>query len=125
MNTIEETIKMAGFGKRKMMRKQIELFEKDLEEGEKLMGVAMSHPKSIEQLYITNKRVISHKMVGLFENTRVDVPLDKISSVNTNIKGFNMEIQLVSSINGAAVSRVPVHIGSQVKQLIQTLLLEK
>ncbi|MEM5673471.1 hypothetical protein AAHB54_29880 [Bacillus cereus] len=44
INTIEETIKLAGWGRRKAMRKQIELFEKDLLDDEKLLGVATSNP---------------------------------------------------------------------------------
>ncbi|MGG6361239.1 hypothetical protein ACQ5SI_18620 [Peribacillus frigoritolerans] len=43
MDTIEETIKLAGWGRKKAMRKQIEMFVKELLESEDLLGVAASH----------------------------------------------------------------------------------
>ncbi|MBT2722331.1 PH domain-containing protein [Bacillus sp. ISL-46] len=123
MNTVEETIKMAGFGKRKMMRKQIELFEKDLLAGEELLGVATSFPKPTEQLYVTNKRIFSHKIKGVFENEKVEIPLSSISSVNTKVKGLSAEIEIVTSNNKCSVEKIPLNIAPEIKKLIDSLVM--
>ncbi|EKS8361264.1 PH domain-containing protein [Bacillus pacificus] len=124
INTIEETIKLAGWGRRKAMRKQIELFEKDLLDDEKLLGVATSKPNPIEQLYITNKRIIAHKIKGVFQNNKVEIPLSSISSVNTNVKGLSVEIVIVTSNNTASVEKIPLHVAQEIKKLLDSLILK-
>ncbi|MED3036089.1 hypothetical protein CBR56_24490 [Bacillus thuringiensis] len=124
LNTIEETIKLAGWGRRKAMRKQIELFEKELLEDEKLLGVATSKPNPTEQLYITNKRIIAHKIEGVFQNNKVESPLSSISSVNTNVKGLSVEIVIVTSNNTASVEKIPLHVAQEIKKLIDSLILK-
>ena len=124
LNTIEETIKLAGWGRRKAMRKQIELFEKELLEDEKLLGVATSKPNPTEQLYITNKRIIAHKIEGVFQNNKVEIPLSSISSVNTNVKGLSVEIVIVTSNNTASVEKIPLHVAQEIKKLIDSLILK-
>ncbi|MDA1967655.1 PH domain-containing protein [Bacillus hominis] len=124
LNTIEETIKLAGWGRRKAMRKQIELFEKELLEDEQLLGVAASKPNPTEQLYITNKRVIAHKIEGVFQNNKVEIPLSSISSVNTNVKGLSVEIAIVTSNNTASVEKIPLHVAQEIKKLLDSLILK-
>ncbi|WP_368906696.1 PH domain-containing protein [Bacillus wiedmannii] len=124
LNTIEETIKLAGWGRRKAMRKQIELFEKELLEDEKLLGIAASKPNPTEQLYITNKRIITHKIEGVFQNNKVEIPLSSISSVNTNVKGLGVEIVIVTSNNTASVEKIPLHVAQEIKKLIDSLILK-
>ncbi|HHT7235542.1 TPA: PH domain-containing protein [Bacillus cereus] len=124
LNTIEETIKLAGWGRRKAMRKQIELFEKELLEDEKLLGIAASKPNPTEQLYITNKRIIAHKIEGVFQNNKVEIPLSSISSVNTNVKGLSVEIVIVTSNNTASVEKIPLHVAQEIKKLIDSLILK-
>ncbi|PEC96555.1 hypothetical protein CON17_13065 [Bacillus thuringiensis] len=124
LNTIEETIKLAGWGRRKAMRKQIELFEKELLEDEKLLGIAASKPNPTEQLYITNKRIIAHKIEGVFQNNKVEIPLSSISSVNTNVKGLGVEIVIVTSNNTASVEKIPLHVAQEIKKLIDSLILK-
>lgn len=124
MNTIEETIKKAGWGKRKIMRKQIELFEKELLEDEELLGAVASYPKPKEQLYVTNKRVISHKLEGLFDNTRVEIPLSSISSINVKSKGLRgTAIEIVASNNKASVDNVMPDVAQEIKKLIDSLIM--
>ncbi|COE97941.1 hypothetical protein CON66_16670 [Bacillus cereus] len=124
LNTIEETIKLAGWGRRKAMRKQIELFEKELLEDEQLLGVAASKPNPTEQLYITNTRVIAHKIEGVFQNNKVEIPLSSISSVNTNVKGLSVEIAIVTSNNTASVEKIPLHVAQEIKKLLDSLILK-
>ncbi|KZD43493.1 hypothetical protein COE92_16320 [Bacillus wiedmannii] len=124
LNTIEETIKLAGWGRRKAMRKQIELLEKDLLEDEKLLGVAASKPNPTEQLYITNKRIIAHKIEGVFQNNKVEIPLSSINSINTNVKGLSSEIIIVTSNNIASVEKIPLHVAQEIKKLIDSLIMK-
>ncbi|MGQ7723567.1 MULTISPECIES: PH domain-containing protein [unclassified Bacillus (in: firmicutes)] len=124
LNTIEETIKLAGWGRRKAMRKQIELFEKELLEEEKLLGVAASKPNPTEQLYITSKRIIAHKIEGVFQNNKVEIPLSSINSINTNVKGLSSEIIIVTSNNTASVEKIPLHVAQEIKKLLDSLILE-
>ncbi|MCW1939370.1 PH domain-containing protein [Bacillus anthracis] len=124
LNTIEETIKLAGWGRRKAMRKQIELFEKELLEEEKLLGVAASKPNPTEQLYITNKRIIAHKIEGVFQNNKVEIPLSSINSINTNVKGLSSEIIIVTSNNTASVEKIPLHVAQEIKKLLDSLILK-
>ncbi|GCF75661.1 hypothetical protein BC2926_32020 [Bacillus cereus] len=124
LNTIEETIKLAGWGRRKAMRKQIELFEKELLEEEKLLGVAASKPNPTEQLYITSKRIIAHKIEGVFQNKKVEIPLSSINSINTNVKGLSAEIVIVTSNNTATLEKIPLHVAQEIKKLLDSLILK-
>ena len=124
LNTIEETIKLAGWGRRKAMRKQIESFEKELLEEEKLLGVAASKPNPTEQLYITSKRIIAHKIEGVFQNNKVEIPLSSINSINTNVKGLSSEIIILTSNNTASVEKIPLHVAQEIKKLLDSLILE-
>ena len=121
MNTIEETIKLAGFGRKKALKKQIEVFEKDLLEGEDLLGVATSFPNPTEQLYITNQRIIAHKILGIFENKRTEIPITSFSSSNIVLKGLGASIEIVASNNSAKVEKMHVHIAYEIKKLIDSL----
>ncbi|MCU4837379.1 hypothetical protein COK59_02065 [Bacillus thuringiensis] len=124
LNTIEETIKLAGWGRRKAIRKQIELFEKNLLDDEKLLGVATSKPNPTEQLYITNKRIIVHKIEGMLQNNKVEIPLSSINSINTNVKGLSSEIIIVTSNNTASVEKIPLHVAQEIKKLLDSLILK-
>lgn len=124
VNTIEETIKLAGWGRRKAMRKQIELFEKELLNDEKLLGVAASNPNPTQQLYVTNKRIIVHIIEGVFENKRIEIPLSSISSINTSTKLSGTEIEIIASNNQASVEKIALHIAQEIKRLLDSLILK-
>lgn len=124
INTVEETIKLAGFGRRKAMRKQIELMESQLQKDEKLIGVAASNPQPTEQLYITDKRVIVHKIKGVMSNNKVEIPLSSISSVNTSAKGLYATIEVVTSNNKAIVGKIPVPIAQEIKRILDSYILQ-
>lgn len=125
MNTIEETIKFAGWGRRKVMRKQIEAFENQLIDGEEMIGAIASYPRPTEQLYITNMRVIVHKIEGVLSNTRVEIPLSTISSINVNSKLLSTRIDIVASNNVATIDNTPVHIAQEIKKILDTLILKQ
>lgn len=122
MNTIEETVKLAGFGKRKMMQKQIDLFTKDFGPGEELLGVVVSMPKPNEQFYVTNKRVITNKILGTFSNERKEIPLSSISSVNMSTKGLTAGLEVVASNNKAFAENLPINVAQEVKKILDSLL---
>lgn len=122
MDTIQETIKLAGLGRKKAMQKQIELFENSLLDGEKLLGVGASFPKPIEQIYVTDKRIIAHKIEGIFKNEKVEIPLSSISSINTTVKGLGASIEILASNNKASVEKLHIHIAQELKKLIDSLL---
>lgn len=122
MDTIQETIKLAGWGKKKAMQKQIEFFESSLLEGEKLLGVGASFPKPTEQIYVTDKRIIVHKIEGIFKNEKVEIPLSSISSINTTVKGLGASIEIVASNNKASVEKLYIPIAQELKTLIDSLL---
>jgi hypothetical protein len=122
MDTIQETIKLAGLGRKKAMQKQIELFENGLMEGEKLLGVGASNPKPTEQIYVTDKRIIVHKIEGIFKNEKVEIPLSSVSSINTTVKGLGASIEVVASNNEAFVAKLHIHIAQELKSLIDSLL---
>lgn len=122
MDTIQETIKLAGWGRKKAMEKQIEMFEKSLQKGEKLLGAGASHPKPTQQIYVTDKRIIAHKIEGIFENKKTEIPLSSISSVNTSTKGLDANIDIVASNNNASVEHLHIHIAQELKKIIDSLV---
>lgn len=68
MDTIAETIKFAGFGKKKAMAKQIQMFDdRFTDQGETLLAVCAS-VKGVKQLYVTDQRVLLHEIKGLVSN---------------------------------------------------------
>ncbi|MFJ7677450.1 SHOCT domain-containing protein [Peribacillus sp. NPDC097198] len=122
MDTRQETIKLAGWGRKKAMQKQIELIENGLADGEKLLGVAASFPKPVEQLYVTDKRIIAHKIVSIIQNDKIDIPLSNISSINTRVKGLKASIEIVTSNNAAEIQGMHIHIANEIKTLVDSLI---
>lgn len=121
MNTIEETIKMAGFGKKKIMSKQIQLFEDRFSnEGESLIAVCASI-KGSAQLYVTDKRVVLHEIKGLVSNNEKSMPLSSIGSINLKSKFVYAELEIITSGNKAIIDDVPVAIAQEVKNVIEHL----
>jgi len=79
MDTIAETIKFAGFGKKKAMANQIQMFDDRLtEQGETLLAVCASI-KGTKQLYVTDQRIILHETKVKTMNFPI-APLDKKNS---------------------------------------------
>lgn len=125
MNTIEETIKMAGFGKKKIIAKQIQMFEDRLsEKGENLVAVC-SAMKGMEQLYVSDIHVILHEINGLVTNTEKSIPLDSVSSINLKAKGVFASLEVIATGNSIFIDNVPVAIAKEVKEVIEHLKLEE
>lgn len=123
MDTIQETIKLAGWGRKKAMEKQIALFENGLQKGEKLLGVGASYPKPTQQIYITDKRIIVHKIEGILDNKKTEIPISSISSINANTKGLGANIDIVASNNKASIEHLHLHIAQELKKIIDSLLI--
>lgn len=122
MNTIEETVRLAGLGRKKAMQGQIDLMKKTLMKGEELLGVACSYPKPVEQLYVTDKRIIVHKIEGIMKNKKTEIPLSSISSINTSTKGLSANIEIVASNNSASVEKMYLHIAEEIKRIVDSLI---
>ncbi|WP_404454854.1 PH domain-containing protein [Virgibacillus necropolis] len=121
MNTIEETIKLAGFGRKRVMKKQIKIIRKNLHEGEKLLGVAASFPKPMEQLFVSNNKVIVHKIEGLTDNKSIEIPISTIKSVKVKSADFGAEIKVSAPNNSATVVEIPLDVAKEIKKLIDSL----
>ena len=90
MDTIAETIKFAGFGKKKAMAKQIQMFDDRLtEQGETLLAVCAS-VKGIKQLYVTDQRILLNEIKGIVSNDERSIPLASISSINISKSSFTL-----------------------------------
>lgn len=122
MNTIEETIKLAGWGKRKAMKKQIELFEKSLHNDEELLAAGASQPNSTSQIYVTNKRVIIHKIEGVFSNSKKEIPINSISSVSISTGLLGGTIQITASNSIAEIEKIPIVLLNEIKNVIDGLV---
>ncbi|MER2059617.1 MAG: SHOCT domain-containing protein [Niallia sp.] len=121
MNTIEETIKMAGLGKKKAMAKQIQLFEDRLSnEGESLLGVCASKDDKT-QLYVSDKRVILHEVKGIFSNNEKSIPLANITSIEIESKFVFSDIKITTSGNVAIIEGVSIVIAQEIKNIIEHL----
>lgn len=121
MDTIAETIKFAGFGKKKAMAKQIQMFDDRLtEQGETLLAVCAS-VKGTKQLYVTDQRILLHEIKGIVSNDETSIPLSSISSINISNKLVYSTIQIVSTGNKAIIDDVPAHIALEIKSGIENL----
>lgn len=121
MDTIADTIKFAGFGKKKAMAKQIQMFDDRLtEQGETLLAVCAS-VKGTKQLYVTDNRIILHEIKGIVSNDERSIPLASISSINISNKLVYSTIEIVSTGNKAIIDDVPAHIALEIKSGIENL----
>ncbi|MER2153629.1 MAG: SHOCT domain-containing protein [Solibacillus sp.] len=124
MNTIEETIKMAGFGKKKAIAGQIKLFEDRLSnEGESLLGVCASKDLKT-QLYVTDKRVILHEVKGLLSNAEKSIPLGNITSIDIDSSFVFSTLKITTSGNAAVIDGVSIAIANEIKAIIEHLKTE-
>lgn len=121
MDTIAETIKFAGFGKKKVMANQIQMFDDRLtDQGETLLAVCASI-KGTKQLYVTDQRIILHEIKGLIFNDEKSIPLKSISSINISKKLLSSTLKIVSTGNKAIIEDVPAHIALEIKNAIENL----
>ena len=121
MDTIAETIKFAGFGKKKAMAKQNQMFDDRLtDQGETLLAVCAS-VRGIKQLYVTDQRILLHEIKGIVSNDERSIPLASISSINISNKLVCSSIEIVSTGNKAIIDDVPAHIALEIKSGIENL----
>jgi len=123
MDTVEKTIKDAGFLMRKHVKGIIDMFRNTLMEGEELLGAGVS-ADAREHLFVTNRRVVAQKAKG-FKIKRKEFPISSISSFNVSSKMFSTEIEIVASNNKAEVEGIPADIARELKNLIYRLMSEE
>ncbi|MDM5250313.1 PH domain-containing protein [Lysinibacillus sp. G4S2] len=121
MDTIAETIKFAGFGKKKAMANQIQMFDDRLtDQGETLLAVCASI-KGTKQLYVTDQRIILHETKGIIFNDEKSIPLQSISSINISNTLISSTLKIVSTGNKAIIEDVPQNIALEIKNAIENL----
>lgn len=121
MNTIEETINMAGFGKKKAMAGQIKLFEDRLSnEGESLLAVCASKDGKT-QLYVSDRQVILHEIKGMLSNAEKSIPLGNITSIDIDSSFVFSTLKITASGNAAVIDGVPIAIANEIKAIIEHL----
>ena len=121
MNTIEETIKMAGFGKKKVTAKQIQFYENKLsDEGENLLAVCIS-TKDSSQLYVSDKQVHVNVIKGMFSNDELSLPIPNIASVLIKKKFVYADLEIVGTGTKIIINDVPIHIADEIKKVIEHL----
>jgi len=121
MDTIAETIKFAGFGKKKAMANQIQMFDDRLtDQGETLLAVCASI-KGTKQLYVTDQRIILHETKGIIFNDEKSIPLQSISSINISNTLLSSTLKIVSTGNKAIIEDVPQRIALEIKNAIENL----
>lgn len=121
MNTIEETVKMAGFGKKKVTAKQIQFYDDKLSNaGENLLAVCIS-TKDSSQLYVSDKQVHVNVIKGIFSNDELSLPISSISSVLIKKKFVHADIEIVGPGTKIILHQIPVHIAEEVKNVIEHL----
>ncbi|AFM02245.1 hypothetical protein Desde_3981 [Desulfitobacterium dehalogenans ATCC 51507] len=104
------------------MQEQIDLIERSLLKGEKLLAVGASFPDPTEQVYVTDKRIIVQKIKG-FNSTKKEIPLSAIGSVNKKFTLFHGgTLQIVASNDSATVEKIPLDVLQEVKRIIDELL---
>lgn len=136
INTIEETINEAGFGRKKVVKKYIEVFEKNkLADGEKLIEMATTFDKPTDLLFVTDNRVFYFKMNT--EDQSVDKCIDYINIADCSIEDQGLEKRFVIGsrsqevaiskllVNGndgtvIQIAKVPTKIAEQVKHTIDS-----
>lgn len=124
VNTIEETIKMAGLLKKKIVAKQIQLFEdKFSKEGESVFAVCFSKDGQ-GQLYVTDKRVHANIIKGVLSNQESSIPLNNITSVTIDSKFVYGAIVITTSGTTIKIDDIPVAIAQEVKNVIEHLKLQ-
>ena len=124
LNTIEETIKMAGFGKKKVTAKQIQYYEDKLSnEGENLLAVCIS-TKDSSQLYVSDKQVHVNIIKGIFSNDELSLPISSVSSILIKKKFVHADIEIVGPGTKIILHEVPVHIADEIKKIIEHLKLD-
>jgi Bacterial PH domain len=118
MNTIEETIKLAGWGRRKAMTKQIEAIGSKIGT---IMAVVASQPKPTEQIYVTRDRVVFHKIAGIFGNETKEILIKNITSINVEQKFVWCDIEITASGSKIKAEKLPAPIAMEVKRIIDIL----
>ncbi|WP_341300447.1 PH domain-containing protein [Lysinibacillus sp. FSL H8-0500] len=121
MDTIAETIKFAGFGKKKAMAKQIQMFDDRLMDQDETLLAVCASVKGTKQLYVTDKRIILHEIKGIVSNDERSIPLTSISSINISNKLVYSTIEIVSTGNKAKIDDGPAHIVLEIKAAIENL----
>lgn len=140
MNTIEETINEAGFGRKKIIKKYTDVFKNNkLDTDEILIEMATTFDKPTDLLFVTDKRVFYFKMNT--EDLSVDKRVNFKDILNCQIEdqGTEKRFAIGSRSQDVAISKlivntsigiviqiakVPTKIAEQVKQTIDSKIKE-
>jgi hypothetical protein len=124
VNTIEETVRLAQFGLRRITKIHIKNFEKDLPKDEKLLAVGfdMFHPKN--QVYVTDKRIIFIKIFRPHDVKRKNILIKHITAVDFDKFGTFAMINIATANENEGIGYIPIHIGQEINLIVEKLMAE-
>jgi len=128
INTIDETVRMAGWGRRKAMKREIDFFKGNyLQEDEELLEVGAYSERPLEHLiYVTDRRVFVNKHEKLGMHSKLtEIPIVNITSINLKSKVMTSDIEIVASNNEASIESVWSHVADIIKKKLDTLRYEQ
>lgn len=124
MDTLIQTIKYAGWGRRGIMQRFIAYYcNHYFEDGERLLGVGsdITAGKYKNIIFVTNKRVIKYVTEGIINQKEVEMRLNAIVGVGLTIKLLSTEIEVRSSNESIIVESIPLDVGHELVGLIRKL----
>ncbi|HLO11563.1 MAG TPA: PH domain-containing protein [Pseudoneobacillus sp.] len=118
MDTKDEAIKNAGFGRKWAVRSIIEQFERSLRD-EKMLGIAISFHNPKNQLFITDKRVILRQVKGPTNVEMVDILLKNITSFQIKQGMLKSKIEIRSSNQKIDIDDVLINISEEMISILR------
>ncbi|SHN87466.1 hypothetical protein SAMN02745215_04901 [Desulfitobacterium chlororespirans DSM 11544] len=105
------------------MQMQIDLIASSFLNEEKLLAVGASIPNPTEQVYITNQRIIVHKIISSWKGTKTEIFLSDIKSVKivTKLSQYS-KLEIVTTNDCILIERIPLDILQEIKRIIDELL---
>lgn len=124
VNTVESTIKQAGFLQRSIIKTFIKNFENELQSDEQIIGMCTEYLKPGSQLYVTNSRATTRKLIKPLHTEEKSIPISKILSVETKTyMNMYMDIIIKSSETTLKIDKVDISIAKDIKRLIESKIL--
>lgn len=120
IDTIEETVKRAGLGKRKFAKMEIERFRNELPKEEELLGVAFDQ-KSRKQIYVTDKRVTFIRREGLLGFDKSSILIKDITAIDLKITFLNTKLTVKAGSISEEVDHLYGHVADELRSLLERL----
>lgn len=114
MNTIEATINEAGFGRKNIIKKYVEVFKANkLDSDETLLEMATAFDKPTDLLFVTDKRVFYYKMNTTDKRVDKIIGYDQINEVKTEDLGVKKRFVIGTRSQDVLISRLCIGLNDQ------------